>query len=327
MIRFPFLLACLSLTVCVSARPGQANDEDDLANRDTPGDFDGDGDPDQARWSSDGLWTIDLASDGFGLPNIRLTGCGDRSMSPEAVDVDGDGLTDLRLRVSATDALVDLAADGFGRWNQHEVAIQPSAKRIRLVLTKSCVSLLEQADVVVPGLLELPRFDVVDGDADNESVADNEATGPDQSPAAEGDSESPDESSAEGETPSTDTPVDGVDQPAESERVTIVNGPPLNEAERSLLRRLLLADDSYVFGVQKRRPFIPTHSFHLQHAGRQAEVLADSAGAQLLIRHDDRQWLLNCDGAVARLRLLLDRIIPDKTSTDEPDKEPQPCDE
>lgn len=312
------LLVCLVLSVCGTAWTTVAGDE--IVVRETSGDFDGDGKADRGHWKSDGTWGLDLAADGFGEMNIQLIGCGDRSMAAETADVDGDGKSDLRLRVTATDALVDLAANGFGRWDQHEVATPQASERVRKLLGEKTVRLLENADRVIPYQLTVPKFDVVeaDGSTDTEipDAESNPSTETDGDPAQSDDS-TKEESGATSDARTETVTIDGV--------AASLTGQPLNEAERSLLRSLLLSDTSYVFGVQKRRPFVATHAFRLTHRKESVDVVVDTSGAMLMVVHGEHRVTLNCDLALGRLQLLLARIQPEPKPDSSADKESDPC--
>lgn len=310
------LLVCLAMAICGTAIVTAQDDE--TVVRDTPGDFDGDGMADRGHWKSDGSWELDLASNGFGEMDVRLTGCGDRSMAAEIDDVDKDGKSDLRLRVSATDALVDLAANGFGRWDQHEVTTPQSGKQVRKLLGEKMATVLEHADSVVPYRLTLPTFDVVEaeGSSDSEAPAQEDDATNDGDEPAENDSEATDGPDSE---PRADAVmIDGV--------AASLVGQPLNESERSLLRSLLFSDSSYVFGVTKRRPFVPSYVFRMTHKKNSVDVLVDTDGAMLTLLHGDTRVTLNCDRALSRLQLLLARIQPETPSKDDSaDKEPTSC--
>jgi hypothetical protein len=319
------LLACLAMAVCGTALVTAQDDE--TVVRDTPGDFDGDGKADRGHWKSDGTWELDLAANGFGEMDVKLTGCGDRSMAAETDDVNGDGKTDLRLRVSATDALVDLAANGFGRWDQHEVTTPQSGKQVRKLLDGKMVTVLEHADNVVPFRLMLPTFDVVEA----ESSSDSDAPAP-ESDAATEKVEEPAQNDPE---PTSDSGAETTDDPPAEPRTDEVmidgilaasSGQPLNEAERSLLRSLLFSDSSYVFGVTKRRPFVPSYAIRMTHKKTSVDILVDTDGAMLMLLHGDNRVTLNCDLAMSRLQLLLARIQPETPAKDDSaDKEPISC--
>ncbi|NQV28730.1 MAG: hypothetical protein HQ518_30625 [Rhodopirellula sp.] len=314
------LLVCLAMAVCGTAIVTAQDDE--TVVRDTPGDFDGDGMADRGHWKSDGSWELDLAANGFGEMDVRLTGCGDRSMAAEIGDVDKDGKSDLRLRVSATDALVDLAANGFGRWDKHEVATPQASQRVRKLLGEKTVKLLENADRVIPFQLTLPKFDVVEADGSSDTDVPDTESNP--STETEG---APVQSDGSTEDDSTS----GATSDARTETVTIngvaasLTGQALNEAERSLLRSLLLSDTSFVFGVQKRRPFVATHAFRLTHRKESVDVVVDTSGAMLMVVHGEHRVTLNCDLALGRLQLLLARIQPDPKPDSSADKESDPC--
>lgn len=311
------LLACLAIAVCGTAIVTAQDDE--TVVRDTPGDFDGDGKADQGHWKSDGTWELDLAANGFGETDVKLTGCGDRSMAAETDDADGDGKSDLRLRVSATDALVDLAANGYGRWDQHEITTPQSGKQIRKLLNEKMVNVLEHADSVVPYRLTLPTFDVVEAESPSDSDApapESDATTDTVEEPAQNDPEKTGDSDAEPRA--DDVTIDGI--------VAASTGQPLNVAERSLLRSLLFSDSSYVFGVTKRRPFVPSYAFRMTQKKDSVDILVDTDGAMLMLLHGDHRVTLNCDRAMSRLQLLLARIQPETPAKDDSaDKEPTSC--
>lgn len=315
----------MSLIMCGNALISRG-DEEGIVTHETPGDFDGDGQMDRGCWRSDGVWELDFAADGLGTPNVRLAGCGDRSMAAEAVDVNGDGKTDLRLRVTATELLVDFADGGFGRWDAHEVTTPPAGQRIRALLGTDMVHMLEQAGEVVPVRLVLPTVSVVDvevpedegGTSGGSQESDADIPAPDTG-------DSPHADSPVGTTPATDGNRPRP-EPAtiEGSAVEFV-GRRLNAAEQSLWRSLLLADASYVFDVIKRRPFLPTHAFRLKQGDKPLDVLLDVEGAMLRLVRDGQRITLNCDRAMPRWQLLTARIVPATSPTPQPEQEPNPC--
>jgi hypothetical protein len=96
-----------------------------------PADYDGDGKADlSVKGSTDGIWYIDYARNGFGAWDASYPGYGPTSI-PVPADYDGDGRADLSVK-GAGDGIwyIDYASDGFGAWDASYLGYGPTSRPV-----------------------------------------------------------------------------------------------------------------------------------------------------------------------------------------------------